>query len=233
MAVGRIIGEKDAEHLRRKFRSEMENEVLLLLFTGGANPQYSRWTERLLAELSQLDERIRVKVVSISEKPELARKYGVPLKRSPTILVSPDRYMIRYTGAPVGHEAWAFIETIVMASRGESGLSPESEQALRELSQEYEGVLHSMVFVTPACPYCPRQALLSNRIAVALPGRYHSEVVEAMENPDLADKYGVSAVPDTVVLLRNGGVREVLRAVGAHPEELFISKLVTALVSPD
>ena len=49
------------------------------------------------------------------------------------------------------------------------------------------------------------------------------EMVEAMEFPELADRYGVSGVPQTTI---NDGARN---AVGAIPEDGLIAEIQQAL----
>jgi len=137
---------------------------------------------------------------------------------------------VRYFGAPSGYEAWGFVETIIQVSRGDSGLSSETVETLRRLVKLGKRV-KLQIFVTPTCPYCPHQALLANRFAIAVPEAIEAETVEAWENPDMADALGVSAVPDTAVYVQEER-RWVLknRLIGVQPEEKFaVDVVVSAL----
>jgi predicted DsbA family dithiol-disulfide isomerase len=65
--------------------------------------------------------------------------------------------------------------------------------------------------------------LLAHRLALAS-NNIRSDMIEAMEFPQLVNRYQVSAVPLTVV-------DEVLRIEGAMPEEMFVERLMTVLDS--
>ncbi len=105
---------------------------------------------------------------------------------------------IRFLGLPVGEELRAFVETIMRISEGDSGLSPRAREIIRSLKAKRV----IQVIVTPPCPYCPYASLLSNMMAFEshlVGGMLESEIIEAFENPDIADMYGVSTVPAIVI----------------------------------
>jgi hypothetical protein len=56
-------------------------------------------------------------------------------------------------------------------------------------------------------------------------GQVDSEMVEAMEFPELSDQYGVSGVPHTSI---NYGAGQL---VGAGPEEMLVEHIKQALAS--
>jgi hypothetical protein len=64
--------------------------------------------------------------------------------------------------------------------------------------------------------------VLAHQIAMENPQMVLAEGVEAMEFPELADQYGISGVPDTVI---NG----VGRVVGAVPEQNMLAELLRSL----
>jgi predicted DsbA family dithiol-disulfide isomerase len=63
--------------------------------------------------------------------------------------------------------------------------------------------------------------LLAHRLALASEN-IRSDMIEAMEFPQLVNRYQVDAVPLTIV-------NEVLRIEGAMPEEMFVERLMTVL----
>jgi len=107
-----------------------------------------------------------------------------------------------------------------MVSKGDSGLTPETRAALRNL----ENPVLLQVFVTPSCPYCPRAVVLAHQMAFESQ-MVEAEMVEALEFKNLADQFGVSGVPHTVI---NSGMAEV---VGAVPEDYLLSKIKQAFTS--
>ncbi len=224
----RIISDEVAAQLKSRFDAEMMRPVELVLIKGLKNEEYTRWTEQMLNELSELTNLIKVRVHDIRMEPEVVEKYNV--SRTPTVLIDPDAgYKIRYTGAPTGYEAWAFVETIILVSRDESQLGLKTREILKAASDSNREA-HVMIFVTPTCPYCPHQVLLANKFAIELKGIVEADCVEAYENPDLADIYGVSAVPHNVIALKGNDKEEVKDVtIGVQQEEDYALRLVKAL----
>ncbi len=224
----RVIDEQTASQLKARFDAEMVRPIELIMFKGVGNEEYSQWTEQLLKELDELSDKIRVEIHDVTLEPELIEEFKVA--KTPTILIDPrSGYKIRYTGAPAGYEAWAFVETMILVSRDDSGLSDRVREILRE-ARNYDKEAHIMIFVTPTCPYCPNQVLLANKFAIELKGQVEADCVEAYENPDLADMFHVSAVPHNVIAVRDDG-KEVPKeiSIGVQPEEKYAMDLIKAL----
>ncbi len=192
---------------------EMEHKVILEVFVGKdtENP-YDILTLLFVNDLVRLSSKIEARVNTIGDKK--SERYEVT--RSPSVLINPDTYKIRYTGAPVGEEGRSFIETIMLISKGDSGLTEDSRKLLEGLLEKR----HVQVYVTPGCPYCPNQVLNAFRAAVERPDIVSAECVESTENPDLAKKYKVGAVPHTII-------NDITTSKGLEPEERFIAELIS------
>jgi thioredoxin reductase (NADPH) len=202
----------DMKEILRESFSHLKEEVTFVVFTEkGTNEQFNEMTEGLIKELSSLEPRLKAEFHSIGD--EASEKYGV--KRSPTLLVSPDRYKIRYTGAPLGEEGRSLIMTALMASTGKTILSEASLKKLRRLKEKR----HVRVFVSPTCPYCPQQVLYAVSAAILRSDLVSAEVIEIYENRDLAEQYAAMSVPKTFV-------GETLTASGLEPEEYFIESII-------
>ncbi len=224
----KIIDDQTAAQLKARFNSEMLRSVELLMFKGVGNEEYSKWTEQLLEELSILSNKISYEVHDVTLEPSLIEEYSI--SRTPTILIDPRTdYKIRYTGAPAGYEAWAFVETIILVGRDDSGLAERVRGILKE-AENYGKEAHIMIFVTPTCPYCPHQVLLANKFAIELKGIVEADCVEAYENPELANTFGVSAVPHNIIAIRESG-EEVPKeiSVGVQPDEKYAMDLIKAM----
>ena len=76
-------------------------------------------------------------------------------------------------------------------------------------------------FVTPTCPYCPRAVLAAYRLALANPNVV-AEGVEASEFPQLAQRYRISGVPDTVI----DGPSGQERVLGGQPDKVFLDAVL-------
>ncbi len=122
---------------------------------------------------------------------------------------------IRYTGIPAEEEIRGLVETILRISENDSGLEEETKYVLASL----RGRVYIETIVTPSCPYCPYAVLLANMFAYEAYKQGSkaviSDTVEAYENPDIADKYGVTSVPAIAI---NGK----LVFIGVPYEEDFI-----------
>ncbi len=207
-----LIPEDTRKQLTKIFDS-LPNTVSLQVFTQeGVNDVYNEYLVKLVTDVSKLSPKLEAGFHALDS--EEATKYGVAT--SPTLLVSPDKYRIRFTGVPLGEEGKSFIESIIMASSGDSGLSKASKEALAELTESRE----VSVFVTPTCPYCPGQVVNAFRCAVERPDLISAECVEASENQGLAAKYDVGPVPHTII-------NETYNGLGLMPEERFVAELIT------
>ncbi len=126
---------------------------------------------------------------------------------------------IQFSGIPSGHEFNTLINDILIVSRRDSGLDAKTREYLKNLDKP----LHLQVFVTPTCPYCPRAVLLAHQMAMENPMMIRAEGVEATEFPDLANRFNVRGVPQTVINAGSGTV------VGAVPEQNLLAEIMRAL----
>ncbi len=209
-----LIDEASRKQLKERFEKEMKREVEIVAFLSDdvQSCPLCPATKQFLEELAELTDKIKIKQESLDS--DLAKKFNVT--KPPVVLIDPSKgYRIVYTGAPVGYEAAGFIETIILVSNDESKLSPESKEKLKQL----DGERHIRIIVTPTCPYCPMQVLLANQVAIEAKGKVTSECVEATEFPEIANKYGVRAVPHNVI-------NDKTSSVGVQPEEVFVQAVL-------
>ncbi|WP_299027617.1 thioredoxin family protein [uncultured Thermanaerothrix sp.] len=213
--------------------NDLKNPVKIVFFGDDAEScEYCEDTRQLLSEVAELaPDKIHLETYDFRANPELARTYRIERVPGFVILgVSGNGildYGVRYAGIPAGHEFTSLINDILNVSRQDSGLKPETRQELTKLHDP----VSIQVFVTPSCPYCPRAVILAHQMAIQSP-LIEAEMVEALEFPQLADKYGVSGVPHTVIHVQkpNGknGFEEV---VGAVPEKNLLEAILAAVNS--
>ncbi|HEX8948226.1 MAG TPA: thioredoxin family protein, partial [Dissulfurispiraceae bacterium] len=206
-----ILPEETKKVLRNTFK-QMKEKVLVEVFTEESVNQFSEVTLELIKGLASLTDKIDTGFYKLGS--ERAKQEGIT--RSPTILISPDKYKIRYVGAPVGEEGRTFIMAIMTASTGGTTLSDSALKRLFELKEPR----HIQVFVTPPCPYCPQQAMNAISAAIALPGLVSAEIIEMYENRDFVDKYHIATVPFTVV-------NEAPIGTGVRNAEVFVEEMLT------
>lgn len=206
-----ILPEDVKEILKDTFK-ELKDDVIIEVYTqDGVNDTFNEIAIGLVKSLSEVTEKIKPNFYKIGD--ENSRRHNV--FRSPTLLIAPDKYNIRYTGAPAGEEGRSFIISIIMASTGKTIISDDSKRRLQRLKEKRD----VRVFVSPTCPYCPQQVLYALSSAIEKKDLISVEVIEIYENRDLAEKYEAMSVPKTFV-------GETLISSGLQPEEYFIESII-------
>ena len=187
------------------------NDLTLVLFTTpGVNDVFSDACRQVIRAFRELSPRIDLKEFDTGHKE--AKERGIT--HSPTLLINPDKYSIKWYGAPVGEESKTFAEAVIISGYGETGLGEEAKKVLFRIKEKRE----IKVFVSPTCPYCPQQAVNALKAAIMRPDIISLEIIDIQANQDLAKKYEAQSVPQVYA-------NEKLIAMGAQPEELFMSSL--------
>jgi len=203
---------------------DMKGSVDVYVFTDSMDSrcQYCNLTVRLLNFVRDSSPEgpdgklLKVNVIDRAKDSESFKRFNV--ERVPTIAFLEGA--ARWTGSPLGEELRALVETIVRISQGDSGLSQETLSAIRD---KLNGWVKIETIVTPTCPYCPYAALMAHMVAYEAykAGKRNviSDVVEAYENPDIADKYQVMSVPAIAI-------NESVEFIGVPQEDALISSLI-------
>jgi len=210
-----LIGEEVAGQLKTEFAA-LQNPVRLIVFSQALADPESEQVRRLVEELVALHPLLSAEAYNFVLDKEKVDAYAVA--RIPAIAVlGEDRdYGVRMYGLPSGYEFGSLIDAILDVSKGTSGLSPETQAALKAL----ERPVHIQVFSTPTCPYCPRAVRLAYQFAIESE-KVTADGIEITGYPDLARKYHVSSVPKTVV-------GESQEFVGAAPEATLLKHVQEA-----
>jgi glutaredoxin-like protein len=217
---------KDAT--QKKFNEEMEKKVTLLLFTQepsrlvvpdnlkGQECLFCKETKELVTEVSSLSDKIELIVYDFVSDKEKAEEFNVD--KIPAVLLQGEEDLgIRFFGIPSGYEYTSFIEAILDASKGKTGLNQKTKDALHSIDRD----IHIQVFVTPTCPYCTMAVRLGHQFALES-SHITADMVESTEFPHLTQKYHVFGVPKTII-------NETHSVEGAVPEETFLEHVLKAL----
>ncbi len=211
-----LLKDKDKKYLQEEFEKNLKEDVKLYVFTSKEDCQYCEQTVQIANELGELSDRIKVETHSIDS--DKAKEWGI--ESAPTTVITQDsgkeNARIRYKGIPMGYEFSSLVEDIRRVSKNDPELEPEIIKKLEDVSSP----IKIQVFVTPTCPYCPKAVSVAHKFALAN-SNITGEMVEAIEFPTLADKWGVSSVPHIVI-------NEDVQFVGAYPEENFIDYVLEA-----
>ena len=211
----KLLNKKVTKELEAIFK-DFKNKVTLKFFTQEMECRFCRDTRKLLEEVSEITDKIKLEVYDFVADKDEVEKYGV--ERIPaTIVMDKEDHGIKFYGIPGGYEFSSLIEALKMVSTGDSGLSQDTKDFLDSLEKD----VHLQVFVTPTCPYCPGAVILGHRMAFYSP-KVKADMVEATEFPELSIKYNVMGVPRTVI-------NESEYQEGAAPEEMLIEKIKAAI----
>jgi glutaredoxin-like protein len=218
----KVLDEQIVKQINEAFAG-MKEPVQMLYFGSKDHCEYCGETQQLLEEVAATHDKLGLSVYDIQEDEDVARQFNVAYAPGIVIAAKDGSTVtdlgVQYSGIPSGHEFSTLINDILMVSRRDSGLSEKTRTFLKNLSQP----LHLQVFVTPTCPYCPRAVLLAHQMAMENPRMIRAEGVEATEFPELANRFNVHGVPQTVI---NSGAGSV---VGAVPEQNLVAEIMRAM----
>jgi len=156
--------------IQETFFQEMKENVAVEVYTKpGVNDQFNEAAVSLVKALSALTDKLKVSFHKVGDEQSIKRN----VQRTPTVLIAPDKYRLRYTGAPLGEEGRSLLVAILMASTGKSVLTPPSMERVAGLKEKRD----IQVFVSPTCPYCPQQVLAAFSAAIAKPDLVSAEIV--------------------------------------------------------
>ena len=129
--------------------SPMKEAVHIMFFGQKEECTYCPDTQQLLEEVVEISDNLSISIYDLDDDADVAEKFNVD--KAPGIVISAKNgdvvsdYGVRYAGIPSGHEFSALIQDIQLVAGRDSGLSEESRDFLKELS---EPVL-LQVFATP------------------------------------------------------------------------------------
>jgi len=138
-----FIQDKDRTIIQTRFEN-LDHPVKLINFTQDQECMYCAETHKLMEEVAGLSDKISLEVFDFVADKEQVKKYSID-KIPATVVEGPRDYGIRFFGVPSVYEFGTLVEAIILASNGDSGLKPETREALAQLPEP----VHLQVFVTP------------------------------------------------------------------------------------
>jgi thioredoxin reductase (NADPH) len=207
-----MANEAYLQQLKATFE-QLPNDIPLYLFTAKGHEHEDAFTQanrQVIRAFRELSPKITLREHDLDH--ELARKWNVT--HSPTLLIAPERYAIRWLGAPMGEEARTFLEILILVGLGQSNLSDQSLKVAKRIDTPR----NVKIFVSPTCPYCPQQAVNAVKAAVEMPELVSLEIVDIQSEPEIANQYSAQSVPQAFA-------NDILIGQGAQPEEVFMLSL--------
>jgi glutaredoxin-like protein len=210
----KFLNEKILKQIEEAF-TDIQEPVQVLYFGSQDQCETCTETQQLLEEVAAVNDKVELHTYDVQKNRDIAEKFGVTNVPGIVIAAKDDADVknlgIQFSGTPSGYEFNTLINDILAASRRDSGLSDTTREFLKQLDQP----VHLQVFVTPTCPYCPRAVLLAHQMAMENPEMIRAEGVEAMEFPDLANRFNVRGVPQTVL----NSVAGIMASTLARPHD--------------
>jgi glutaredoxin-like protein len=211
-----IVKEKEREFFRKEFSEKLKDDVRVIVFSQEVPCVFCTETVGLAKELGELSPKIHVELHDFVRDHMKASELRID--KIPAIaVVSKKDYGIRFYGMPSGFEFSSLTSAIVDVSRGESGLSRNTKETMKDLDQP----VRMQVFVTPTCPYCPSVVKLAHKMAIES-DMVWADMIEANEFVPLAQKYHLTGVPKTII-------NDDFEVQGAVPENVLLSHVMHAV----
>ncbi len=144
----KLLNDQVVEQIKQAF-AQVKEPVQILFFGSKTNCDYCGEARQLMEEVVAIHDNLNLTVYDLQENADLAAQYNVD--KTPAILIAAKNGTevvnlgIQFSGIPAGHEFGTFINDILLVSRRDSGLSPQTRAFLQGL----EKPLHLQVFVTP------------------------------------------------------------------------------------
>jgi glutaredoxin-like protein len=217
-----ILEEKIKEEVKDILKN-LKDPVNLVVFTRddtitvpGRECPTCKDNEALMKEVAALSDKINIEIYDIAKDDEKVKAFGID--RVPVTVVQSNKdFGVRMYGIPAGHEFATLLNAIQIVSRAGSELSMQTIEKLKTISKP----VHIQVFVTLSCPYCAPAASMAHSMAVEN-DNITADMVNAQEFPDLAQRYGVFAVPKIVI-------NETVQFEGALEENDFLDKVLESI----
>jgi alkyl hydroperoxide reductase subunit AhpF len=139
-----LLREEDRQAVQQRLEG-LREPVQLIHFTQTLGCEYCPETRQLLEEVAALSDKVQLRVLNLQIDREEAARYDID--RVPATLVEAGGKDAgnRYLGLPSGYEFGSLLETMLLVSRGDSGLEPATRDRLAQVREP----LRLDVFVTP------------------------------------------------------------------------------------
>ena len=138
-----LLQERDRQAVRQRFEA-LDKPIRLINFTQELECEFCRETRTLLEEVATLSDKISLEIYNFQTDREKRDAFGID-KIPATVIMGEHDHGIRFYGIPSGYEFASLLETMLLVSRGDSGLAPETRKRLAQLQKP----LHLEVFATP------------------------------------------------------------------------------------
>lgn len=147
--TNKLLREDIVRQVKEVFDTQLKNQVEVLFFGDQDDCEHCDDTQQLLEEVTAISDKLHLTSYDLKEHSEVARQYHVSM--APSLVIATKEkdqvidYGIRFAGIPSGYEFSSLIQSLILVSGRDSGLSPEARRTLNDLKQP----VLLQVFVTP------------------------------------------------------------------------------------
>lgn len=153
----KLLNDSVSKQVKEVFDAQLKQPVEVLFFGSKDEEKCTYCTDahQLVEEVVAISDKLHLSVYDIDENVQTAQKYHVD--KAPTLVIAGRDedgtvngktlvdYGVRYVGLPAGHEFSSLIQSLLLVSGRDSGLSPNTRQFLQRVKEP----IHLQVFVTP------------------------------------------------------------------------------------
>lgn len=211
-----MLDESVKQQVSQRF-TDMKESVTIRVFSTKDHCLLCNEMLDLVEQVGKLSDKITIKHCDCNENDPEMKKYGIT--DHPALAIEGDEdYGIRFYGVPAGKEFTTLIESIMLVSSKDPILAPEIKEMLKKLQKD----INLKVFVTLQCPYCPAMVLRAHKLALAS-DKVSAEMIEASQFVELASKFDIFGVPNTIINNGKGSVE------GLVTEDVLVKAIFQAL----
>ncbi len=147
-----MLSESDRQELQKVMKEEMDDDVIVALFTKSQSPIVVPGQEcvtcdqtgELMKEVTSLSDKLQLEVHDFYKEKDLAAEHKI--HRIPAVVVKGKALgKVRYFGIPAGLGFSNFIDGLLAVSKGATSLSEDTRESLGTLAKD----VHIQVFTTP------------------------------------------------------------------------------------
>lgn len=157
--------------------------------------EISQDIKKLLTELEELSDKIKVSIFNFGENFQLEEK--IKMDEYPTIafLDKDGEYSgIKFTGLPSGHELNSFIISLYNVAGPGQGVNEETLSEIQSINKPVK----LKIAVSLSCSLCPEVVVGAQRIA-SLNKNIDAEMIEIFAFPGIREKYKIMSVPALIL----------------------------------
>ena len=156
-----FIPQESLEYLEKLFAGFKRTVTIEVYTAEGEHREYNEFTLNICRAFNVLSDKIELREYAADS--EMAEKRKIIA--TPTVLISPDEYDIRFLGAPAGEEGRALVEALNLASMGIDAISDSTKETLEPLNEERQIKIFASqpVLIAPDKPLTHSRPLLPDR----------------------------------------------------------------------